>query len=91
MEISRKACEKQTETAQRGMPDVYYPLHSLLHTLRQMEAHHDRICTLLTDIQRSGKVSSSLRRELTTLLDTIPCASLEQELNALASALRPAA
>ena len=91
MATDSKTCKQQTETAQKGMPEVYYPLHSLLHTLRELEAQQDHICTLLTDIQRSGKVSASLRREVAALLHEIPTASLQQEVHAISTALDSAA
>ena len=59
--MSSKPCSEETSSARPGMPQVYYPLHSLLHTLRALETHQDQICTLLADIQRSGKVNASLR------------------------------
>ena len=82
-----KPCSQQTEAARAGLPDVYYPLHSLLHTLRTLEQHQDQICTLLTDIQRSGKVGASVRKELTALLNQLPSAALDSEVHQIWSAL----
>ncbi len=91
MAKSRKACEHQEVKPGREMPELYYPLHSLLHTLRELEAHEDQICTLLTELQRSGKLTAGLRRDLSALLTSFPAASLEQEVQAISSALSEAA
>ncbi len=89
--MTTKLCTDETNGAARpGMPQVYYPLHSLLHTLRAFETHQDQICTLLADIQRSGKVNASLRKELSTLLNQLPSATLDAELHAVWSALEAA-
>ena len=85
-----KPCTEETGKARHGMPQVYYPLHSLLHTLRALETHQDQICTLLADIQRSGKVNAGLRKELTALLNQLPSVSLDAELHAVWSALEAA-
>ena len=91
MQKNKKACEQEQTEPQRQMPDVYYPLHSLLHTLRELETHEDQICTLLTEIQRSGKMTASLRRDLSALMISFPAASLQQEVHALSAALDEAA
>ena len=90
MATTSKPCSQDTETARAGLPDVYYPLHALLHTLRTLEQHQDQICTLLTDIQRSGKVGASVRKELTALLNQLPSATLDAELHQVWSALEAA-
>jgi len=89
MPKSAKAC--QSTSTRAGMPAAYYPLHSLLLTIRALACHEDQLCTLLTDIQRSGKVSARVRRELTELLGELPLQSLEAETQELWSALEEAA
>jgi hypothetical protein len=90
MASKAKQCDQPAGSIQPGLPAVYYPLHSLLHTLRALDSHGDQICTLLTDIQRSGKVSASLRKELAGLLHDLPSAALLSELKAVFSALEAA-
>ena len=80
-----------TAPAAKGLPEVYYPLHSLLHTLRSLERHQDQICTLLTAIQRTGTANAGLRRELTALLHELPAAAFDHELQDVWSALEKAA
>ena len=88
---NKKACEDDAVTPSRAMPEVYYPLHSLLHTLRQLEQHEDQLCTLLTELQRTGKVTARVRSELSAFLTSFPAASLEQEVRAIFYALDEAA
>ena len=90
MAAASKPCSSESEAARPGLPEVYYPLHSLLHTLRTLEQHQDQICTLLTDIQRSGKAGAAVRRELTTLLEKLPTATLDAEVHQIWSALEAA-
>ena len=90
MALNANKCEQQAAAAKPGLPTVYYPLHSLLHTLRTLEQHQDHICTLLTDIQRSGKVGASVRKELTALLNQLPSATLDAEVHQIWSALEAA-
>lgn len=87
MATRTKPCQDTTPTAQPGMPPVYHHLYALLHTLRALECQQDHICTLLAEIQRTGKTSAALRRELTDLLHNLPAASLDSELRAVWSAL----
>ncbi len=87
MPTATKACKEETETARPGLPGVYYPLHSLLHTLRTLQSHEDQICSLLADIQRTGKVGAATRKDLTAMLHNLPAAAFDQELHAVWSAL----
>ena len=87
MATRTKPCQETTQTPKPGMPPVYNHLHAVLHTLRALECHQDHICTLLAEIQRTGKASAALRRELTELLHNLPSASLDSELRAVWSAL----
>jgi hypothetical protein len=87
MAAKAKDCDQQTDAVKAGLPQVYYPLHSLLHTLRALESHGDQICTLLTEIQRTGKVSASVRRELENVLHALPAQVLDSELRAVWSAM----
>ena len=91
MAAIKKACEDTAVTPTRSMPEVYYPLHSLLHTLRELQAHEDQLCTLLTEMQRTGKVTARIRSELSAFLTSFPAASLDQEVRAIFYALHEAA
>ena len=82
-----KPCQDTSKKLQPGMPPVYNHLHALLHTLRALECQQDHICTLLAEIQQTGKTTAALRRELTELLHDLPVASLDSELRAVWSAL----
>lgn len=85
-----KPCQPERRLAAR-MPSAYYDLHALLQTLRQLAAHEDQICTLLTEMERTGKMSGKLSREIHQLLGELPIFSLESELESLADSLAPAA
>ena len=88
MPNTAKPCqEPSTATPRPGLPLAYQHLYALLHTLRALASREDHICTLLADIQRTGKLNASLRRELTNLLHDLPTASLDSEIRAVFSAL----
>lgn len=87
MATRTKPCQDTTQSARFGMPPIYNHLYALLHTMRALERHQDHVCTLLTEIQRTGKPSAALRRELTELLHDLPAASLDSEVRAVWSAL----
>ncbi len=90
MPTTAKPCqEPATATPRPGLPPAYHHLYALLHTLRHLASHQDDICSLLAEIQRTGKLSAPVRRELTTLLHDLPTRSLDAELHAVLSALEP--
>jgi len=74
-----------------GMPREYYVLYSLLHTLQGLECHTDAVCGLVAEIQKTGKVSAKVRREMAALVQDVPVRMLEDELNELAGAMEQAA
>ena len=85
-----KPCQDVNAKAQPGLPPVYQHLYSLLHTLRSLESHQDQICTLLADIQRTGKTGPGVQRELKALLHDLPSGGLDAEVRAVWSALEAA-
>ncbi len=88
MPTPAKPCQESATTAARpGLPSAYHRLYALLHTLRHLGAQQDHICTLLAEIQRTGKLNATLRRELTALLHDLPTASLDSEVQAVFTAL----
>lgn len=87
---AKPACHSAQRVASR-MPSAYYSLHALLQTLRQFAQHEDQICSLLAEMERTGKVSAQVARELRRLLGDLPLFSLESELESLAESLTPAA
>jgi hypothetical protein len=91
MKTRKKPCTEAIATAQRGLPPAYYQLHALLQTVRALQCCEDDLCTLLGEIQRSGKVGVGLRRELVKMLHSMPVMSLHAELDASLDALEEAA
>ncbi len=84
MPTRTKPCqEPATATPRPGLPPAYHHLYALLHTLRALSSQQDGICTLLAEIQRTGKVSAPVRRELAELLHTLPTVSLDSEVQAV--------
>ena len=80
MPTAAKPCQEPANAKPRpGLPPAYHHLYALLHTLRHLAAEQDHICTLLADIQRTGKLTATTRRELTTLLHELPTAALNAE------------
>lgn len=89
---TKKPCnEATTATVQRGLPPAYYHLHALLETIRALECHEDELCALIHHIQRSGKLTAALRRDITNLLNNLPAGSLQVEIQAAYSAVDEAA
>ena len=86
-----KPCTEATAAAKPGMPPVYYRLHSLLHTLRAVECQQDTLCSLLAEIQRTGKLNAAMRRELEAILHDVPAALLNSEVQSVWSELERAA
>lgn len=91
MATPKKPCKQATATRRPGLPSAYYQLHALLETLRTIQCHEDELCTLLTEIQRTGKVGAGVRRELLKTLRSMPAMSLHAELDACFQALEEAA
>ncbi len=88
MPSTAKPCqEPATATPRSGLPPAYHHLYALLHTLRDLAGQQDHICTVLADIQRTGRLNSTLRRELMELLHNLPTASLDSEVQAVFSAI----
>ena len=88
MPTAAKPCQQPaTATLRPGLPPSYHHLYALLHTLRHLASHQDEICTLLADIQRTGKLNARTRRELTDLLHNLPTRSLDAEVEAVLSAI----
>ena len=88
MPTPSKPCQEPASTAVcPGLPSAYHHLYALLHTLRHLGAQQDHICTLLAEIQRTGRLTVTLRRELSALLHDLPTASLDCEVQAVFAAL----
>jgi hypothetical protein len=85
--LAAEHCTQADARPAPGLPPVYYHLHSLLHTLREFERHEQELCGMLGDIQRSGKLTAKLRKELTAVLEELPAASLQAEVDAVWSEL----
>lgn len=87
MATSTRACKQDNSPAQPGLPPVYYQLHSLLHTLHSFAEHEEEICSLLSEIKRSGKVGARVRKELSAALDALPVHALQTDFDASWQAL----
>jgi hypothetical protein len=91
MAKSKKPCAEATAAPRRGLPPAYYNLHALLETVRSMQCYEDDLCTLMAEIQRSGRVGAGVRRELINTLQSIPAMRLQAEMDACFEALEEAA
>jgi len=91
MAKTNKPCTETKATMQRGLPAAYYQLHALLETVRSMQCYEDDLCTLMTQIQRSGRVGAGARRELLNTLHSMPVMRLQAEMDACLDALEEAA
>jgi hypothetical protein len=91
MTTRKKPCSEASATAQPGLPRAYYQIHALLETVRALACCEDELCTLLAQIQRSGKVGAGVRRELLNVLHRMPVMNLHAEMDACFDALEDAA
>jgi hypothetical protein len=91
MAKAKKPCAEATATPRRGLPAAYYNLHALLETVRAMQCYEDDLCTLLTQIQRTGRVTAGVRRELINTLQSIPALRMQTEMDACFDAIEEAA
>jgi hypothetical protein len=95
MAKAKKPCAEATATPRPGLPAAYYNLHANLHalleTVRAMQCYEDDVCTLLTQIQRTGRVTAGVRRELINTLQSIPALRLQAEMDACFDAIEEAA
>ena len=82
-----KRAQKSEATASAQHPQIFYRLHALLGTIRAIERHEDQLCTLMHEVESSGKVKQAVSRELLDLLDGMPSSEYQQELDAVRSEL----
>ncbi len=52
--------------------EAHHRLHLLLHAVRCIAQHEDRLCTLLHASRNSPRLTPALRRELEKVLDSMP-------------------
>ena len=83
----RCAHQEPSESGGARQPELYYRVHSLLHTVRLIGQHEDQLCSLLHEVETAGKGTPVINQELRTLLDEIPSIEYQQELNALHESL----
>lgn len=87
---AKKAAKTGTKVAKstKGQkPPVFYKVNALLHTIRCIEQHEDQLCTILHEIQTSGRVSEEISGELQALLEEMPSSEYQGDLEALRAAL----
>ena len=70
--------------------EIVYRLHTLLHTMRAIERHEEKICSILTEVERSGSVTQECDEELRDILEQMPAHEYEDDIQAVRSALTPA-
>ena len=91
MAKAKSPCAQATATPRTGLPPAYYNLLALLETVRAMQCYEDDLCTILAEIQRTGRVGSGVRRELINTLQSIPALRLQAEMETCFEALEEAA
>ncbi len=55
--------------------------------MQSIEHHEEQVCTLMTEIQRTGVVSVAVRRELRRLLEELPARAYQTDLDAVRDAV----
>lgn len=76
----KRAKRKANITAPARKPQIYYCMHSLLHTVRAIAQHEDQLCCLLQEIKTTGAVSPALTHELRELLQEMAPAAYDADL-----------
>lgn len=76
---TKQASRKSTE----ARPPAFYRINALLHTMRSIEAHEERLCSLMNEIKTADAVSPEVLEELRDVLDSIPSDEYLEDLTAL--------
>ncbi len=85
--MATKAGVKKSGLAVAQPPEVFYRIHSLLHTLRAIAQREDQLCILMHHLRTSGKLNAGLSAELHEILEEIPADEYLQDLEALRASL----
>jgi hypothetical protein len=79
------AKSKKKSSVVKPSEPLAHRLDALLHTMRCIAQHEDRLCTLLHDAQQSPRLRASLLKELRTVLEDLPAEEYTFDLQALAT------
>lgn len=82
---TKRTAVKTTRTA--VAPDLYSSLHALLHTMRVIEQHEEPLCSMQDELRRTGNLSAAHRRRLQKLVDELPAADYQADLETLRQAV----
>jgi len=74
-------------SAAAEVPEAAYRINALLHTMRCIAQHEDRLCGLLHEIQRTSVLTPEMTEELRTLLEELPADEYTHDLNQVQEAL----
>ena len=80
--------KKKSEPAQPSAEErLVHRMHQLLHTIHAIQRQEDMLCTLMTEIKDTGRLSPEVARELHVVLDRIPAHGYVADLEALGQEL----
>ncbi len=66
---------------------LVHRMHVLLHTMHSIQSQEDTLCTLMTEIKATGRLSPEAARELHGALDRMPAHGYVADLEALGQEL----
>ena len=72
------------------LPAAFHSITALLHTMRCIAQHEDRLCLLRNEIKRARTVGPRLMKELHALLEELPAEEYTSDLQAVEAALSSA-
>ena len=86
--MTKKKAAAPSESSGTSKP-LAHSLNSLLHTVRCIAQHEDRLCILLHEVQQGGVVRAGHRREMEEALDALPQEVYLREVAEVRGALKP--
>lgn len=82
MARKKKEPSKEPATRKEALPEAYYRLNTLLHTVRCIAQHQDRLSMLMHEIKHSGQLGTAESEELGILLAELPSQDYLDDLRA---------
>ena len=83
--MGKKSTKRKAATAAaaNARPQIYYRIHTLLETVREIAQHEDQLCCLMHEIKSKNSLSPSVSRELRSLLEEMAPADYDHNLSAV--------
>ncbi len=87
--MAPKAKSKPDPAQQARTAQVVYRINTLLHTMRAIERHEEKLCALMNELKSTGQVTDTTDEELRDLLEQMPAHEYNDDIEAIRTALNP--